>query len=157
MKKLGWNPGALQDMILRVLFVALLSGYAANVLCGQSCKDMEYGHQNQIDPKTIELRQVRGTAVDPSGHGMWQLCAGIFTEEEHKLVRYGQSDSNGVFVVDTNGLPDGKYRLVVQADGLCPANQQIRIKMHSRQKKSVVIHMEGRGIDSCSYVELSKK
>lgn len=59
--------------------------------------------------------------------------------------------------MDTNGLPDGEYRLVGQDAGFCPANQIIRIKPRSSQKRLLVVHMNVRGIDACSYVELSKK
>jgi hypothetical protein len=82
---------------------------------------------------------------------------GIFTEPAHKLVRYAQSDNNGVFAVDTKGLPDGEYRLVGQVTGFCPANAILTIKSHSRKKQSLVMRMNVRGIDSCSYVGLAKK
>jgi hypothetical protein len=118
---------------------------------------MAYGHENQIDPKPIELRQVQGAALDPNGTVIPYLCVGIFSEPEHKLLRYTQSDNKGTFAVDTNGLPDGEYRLIGQVDGFCPANAIIRIKSYSHQKKPVKVHMNVRGIDTCSYVELSKK
>lgn len=129
----------------------------ANALVGQVCKEMAYAHENQIDPKPIELRQVQGTGLAPDGTLIPQLCVGIFTEPEHKLLRCSQSDNKGAFAVDTNGLPDGEYRLVGQVIGLCPANAIIRFRSHSHQKKQVVLHMNVRGIDSCSYAELSKK
>ncbi len=146
-----------RNWILRAAFSVALLGSSANSLFGQGCKEMAYAHENQIDPKPIELRQVQGTAVDPNGTAIPQLCVGIFTEPAHKLVRYAQSDNNGVFAVDTNGLPDGEYRLVGQVTGLCPANAILTIKSHSRRKKSLVLHMNVRGIDSCSYVGLEKK
>jgi hypothetical protein len=144
-------------LILRLLLSGVLFGCSATALVGQVCKEMAYGHENQIDPKPIELRQVQGTGLDPSGTVAPQLCVGIFSEPEHKLLRYAQSDDKGAFTVDTNGLPDGEYRLVGHASGFCPANAIIRIKSHSHQKKAVIVHMNVRGIDTCSYVELGKK
>jgi len=118
---------------------------------------MVYSHENQIDPKTIELRRIQGTAVDPNGMVIPQLCVGIFTESEHKLMRYTQSDDTGVFVVDTNGLPDGDYRLVGKIVGFCPANAMLRIKSHTHKKRRLLLRMNVRGIDSCSSVGLDKK
>jgi len=139
-----------------VLGVALV-GCSANALFAEPCKEMVYRHENQIDLKPIELRQVQGTALDPNGTVMPQLCVGIFTEPEHKLLRYSQTDDDGVFAADTHGLPDGEYRMVVEATGFCPANAIIRIKSHSRKKKLLVIHMNARGLDTCSFVESVKK
>lgn len=115
---------------------------------------MVYDHQNQIDPKPIELRQVAGKVIDPSGVLMPQTCVGIFTEAEHLLERYTQADQNGRFAI--NDLPDGKYRLVGQSLGFCPANAQIIVKAKSHHRKPVVVHMNVHGIDDCSYVDTSK-
>jgi hypothetical protein len=64
---------------------------------------MAYSHENQIDAKPIELPRIRGTAIDSSGTAIPQLYVGIFNEPEHKLLRYSQTDSNGAFVLNTNG------------------------------------------------------
>jgi hypothetical protein len=116
---------------------------------------MVYGHQNQIDPKPIELRQVVGKVIDPNGVVMPLACVGIFTESEHSRLRFIQADKNGHFEI--NDLPDGKYRLVGQLPGFCPANAQITVKSKSHHRNTVVVHMNVRGIDDCSYVDTSKK
>jgi hypothetical protein len=117
---------------------------------------MLYQHQNQIDPKAIELGQVRGTGLDPTGVAIPRLCIGIFSEPEHKLLRFVQGDNNGVFALDTNGLPNGDYRLVVQAIGFCPANAIIRINSRSHGKRSLVAQMRLSAIDTCSFIEIRK-
>jgi hypothetical protein len=117
---------------------------------------MVYRHQNQIDPRPIEIRQVRGTAVDPDGVAIPQFCVGVFSETEHKLLRYAASDSNGAFALQTSGLPDGEYRVVVDVVGFCPANAIIRINSRSRRKKALVAHMRVSEVDACSFVEASK-
>ena len=136
---------------------ALLLGCSVGTLRGQTCKEMEYRDRNQIDPSPIELREVRGTAIDPTGYSVAKLCIGIFTEAEHKLMRFAQSDDNGGFALDTSRLADGDYRLVGQVNGFCAANQKIKIKLHSHQKRPLVVHMNVAGVDSCSYVELKRK
>ncbi len=141
------------DWILRAVLGATLLGCGANTLSAQACKDMPYLHQNRFDPKPIELGQVQGTAVDQNGSVLTQLCVGLFTGPDHTLVRYAQSDSKGLFRVDTKGLPDGEYRLVGQLLGFCPANAIIDVKSHSHQRKPLVVHMNLAGTDTCSYVE----
>jgi hypothetical protein len=142
----------MKDWILAPVLGAMLLSCGANTLYSQTCKDMPYLHQNKFDPKPIELSQVQGTAVDQNGTLLTQLCVGIFAGPDHTLVRYAQSDSKGVFLVDTKGLPDGEYRLVGQLIGFCPANAIIEIKPRSRHKKPLVVHMNLPGTDTCSYV-----
>lgn len=142
MKMLGWIAVALSVVV---------------PLRAQSCKTMLYEHRNQIDPPTIELRQVEGKVTDSTGIAIPRVCIGIFTEAEHKLVRYTESDANGFFQLDTEGLPDADYRLVGQYDGFCPANAKIRRKSKSHRKKVLAIHMKVAAIDTCSYVEMEKK
>src|SRR5271157_1853130 len=142
------------------ILLAVVSGVllgSANVLFAQECKNMAYLLQNHFDPKPIDLRQVQGTAVHRNGTALQQLCVGIFTASELTLVRYAQSDSNGIFSVDTNGLPDGEYRLVGELMGFCPANAIINIKSNSSHKEPLVVHMNLPGIDPCSYVKRAKK
>ena len=134
-----------------IVIFAVWSCCAVQSARGQDCKDMEYGHENQIDPKTIEVGQLTGRAIDARGSPIPHFCVGLFTESEHKLVRYVTADDNGSFTLDTKDLPDGEYRLVGRADGLCPANQRLRVKPHSHRTKTLVAHMIVRGIDICSY------
>lgn len=115
---------------------------------------MQYAHRNQIDPKPISLREVKGTATDPSGVPF--TCVGIFTDEVHRVLRYAQTDENGAFNVDVKGLPDGTYRLVAQAEPLCPANAQIKLHSHSFRQKKLEVHMRPPGIDVCSWIEVAK-
>jgi hypothetical protein len=144
------------NWILKALLCTALLGCYGNALFGQSCEQMVYMHQNQIDPKPIELRQIRGTGVDPNGISIPQLCIGIFSEPEHTLLRFAQADNNGVFALETNGLPDGEYRLVIQVIGFCPANAIIQIKSRSHRKKSLVAKMRPQAVDDCSFIEVSR-
>ena len=61
---------------------------------------MPYLHQNRFDPKPLELEDVRGIAVDQNGNVMAQVCVGLFSEPDHQLLRYAQSDNEGAFTVD---------------------------------------------------------
>jgi hypothetical protein len=117
---------------------------------------MAYGHENQIDPSPIELRQVKGKVLDPSGIAMPQVCVGIFTEPKHKLIRYTQTDETGLFALDMTSLPEGEYRFVGQVPYFCPANALIRNKSRSHHKTTIVVHLNVRGIDTCSYVERAR-
>jgi hypothetical protein len=147
-EELGW--------ILRTAVVSYSLVFSGQSLHGQNCKEMAYGHENQIDPRPIELRQVKGKVLDPSGTAMPQVCVGIFTEPEHKLIRYAQTDETGLFAMNMTGLPDGEYRFVGQVPHSCPANALIRSKSRSHHKTTLVVHTNVRGIDSCSYVERAR-
>ena len=129
----------------------------ATAVSAQACSNMPYLHQNKFDPEPIELRHVQGTAADQNGAPVAQLCVGLFSAQQHELVRYAQSDAKGAFSLDTKGLPHGEYRLVGQLLGFCPANAIIDINSHSPQKKPLVIHMNLPGTDTCSTVQVSKK
>jgi hypothetical protein len=145
------------NWMFKALLCALLFGCCGHASFSQSCGQMAYLNQNQIDYRLGELGQIRGTGVDPDGITIsHQLCVGIFSESEHKLLRFGQGDDNGVFVLETNGLPDGEYRLVIQVIGFCPANAIIRIKARSRKKRSLVARMRPSAIDTCSSIEVRK-
>jgi Carboxypeptidase regulatory-like domain len=133
--------------------VVLVSG--AQSLLGQDCKEVVYANEKQVETMLIELRKVSGTVIDPLKVVIPQSCLGIFTEADHRLLKYVQADNNGYFQID--GLPDGEYRLVGQSPGFCPANARIRIKSHTRKKRVLVVHMNPRGIHCGSYADLSKK
>ena len=117
---------------------------------------MPYLHQNRFDPKPLELEDVRGIAVDQNGNVMAQVCVGLFSEPDHQLLRYAQSDNEGAFTVDTKGLPDGQYRLVGQFVGFCPANAVVNIDSRSQKKRLLEVHMNLPGTSTCSYVKVKK-
>ena len=117
---------------------------------------MPYLHQNRFDPKPLELEGVRGIAVDQNGNVMAQLCVGLFSEPDHQLLRYAQSDNKGAFTVETKGLPDGQYRFVGQLVGFCPANAVVNINSRSQKKKLLEVHMSLPGTTTCSYVKVRK-
>ena len=148
MKELGW--------ILRTVAVSYSLVYSAQSLHGQNCKEMAYGHENQIDPSPIELRRVEGKVLDPSRTAIPHVCVGIFTEPEHNLIRYSETDETGLFALDLARLPEGEYRFVGQVPYFCPANALIRNKSRSHHKTTIVVQMNVRGIDTCSYVERAR-
>jgi hypothetical protein len=124
---------------------------------GQPCSDMPYLHQNQLDREPIELSEVQGTAVDQNGKAVAQLCMGIFTMDQRKLLRFAQTDSHGNFTIDTKGLVDGTYRLMGYFIGFCPANAIITIHSHPLAKKPLAVRMNVPVNPDCSTIEVSKK
>jgi hypothetical protein len=140
--------------------VALLPQTQQNTPAAQtpkSCENMPYLHQNQFDLAPIGLGEVRGTVVDKNGVALTEVCVGVFSEPDHKLLRYGRSDGNGGFSVDTKGLPDATYRLVGQLIGFCPANAILNVDSHSKGKQRLVIKMKLDGAETCSTVNVQKK
>ncbi len=145
---MSWRSAARVALRICTVLVALLcSGHHA--LSG-SCKEVEYTNANQIDYGPIKVGLLRGQAIDSAGVPVPQVCIGVFTETEHKLVTTVGVDENGRFQIPD--LPSGRYRLVSQALGFCPANARIRVKRGFRKGKPLVVHMRPRGIDDCSYV-----
>jgi hypothetical protein len=143
--------------VLRLLLaVTIVSGFAP-LLSAQdasaACKDVKYEHQNQIDSPVLRVAIVRGTGSDPQGVVIPNLCVGIFTETEHKLVAAVGTNDNGAFEV--KDVPPGNYRLVAQYAGFCPANVRIRVQP-GRGKNRLILHMKPASIDRCSYGELAK-
>jgi hypothetical protein len=136
--------------ILKLSLFVLFLGTGQPAVAQQPCSGTPYLHQNKFDPKPIELAQLTGTVVDHNGAALPQLCVGLFSPQDHRLLRYAQADSQGAFTLDTKGLPDGEYRLVGQLLGFCPANAIIDINSHFRQKKPLVVHMNLPGNSACS-------
>jgi hypothetical protein len=144
--------------VLRLFLAVTIAGGVAPLLSAQdastACKDVKYEHQNQIDSPVLRVAIVRGTASDPQGVAIPNLCVGIFTETEHKLVAANATNDNGAFEV--KHVPPGNYRLVAQYAGLCPANIRIRVQPRSRRKKRLIVYMKPASIDSCSYGALAR-
>jgi hypothetical protein len=147
----------LNSLLLRIAVYTFVIVCASPASFGQNCQTMPYLHQNKFDPQPIELTRLHGRAVDENGSPVAQLCVGIFSEPDHKLLRYAQSDDNGKFRVDTKALPDGEYRLVGYITGFCPANAILTINSHAQHKEPLVVHMNLPGTVDCSYVQLREK
>lgn len=110
-----------------------------------------YEDNNQVDYGPLIVQEVKGMVTDPAS-AVSQACVGIFTEKDHKIVATTESDANGNFSLQS--VQPGVYRLVVAANPLCAANVRLRVVKHQKKKQVLQVHMEPRGLDSCSYVDL---
>ena len=139
----------------RYSLLAILCLFIIGPLYGQrphsTCQGMLYEHYNQVD-YTLRVSSVSGIAKDIEGFEVRGACAGIFTENDKKLVAAKGTTLDGHFEID--GLPNGRYRLVVSGEGWCAANALIILKNKSRRGKGLVAVMRTRGIDDCSWIEL---
>ncbi|WP_390905474.1 carboxypeptidase-like regulatory domain-containing protein [Occallatibacter riparius] len=113
---------------------------------------VEYENHNQIDYGPLVVQDVKGTITDPEQGAVQKVCVGVFTETDHNLVAATESDANGRFSLQ--GVPPGRYRLVVKADPLCAANVPLRVVKNQRKKQVLRVHMRPHGMDSCSYADL---
>jgi hypothetical protein len=113
---------------------------------------MPYENHNQIDYGPLRIGSLEGTVKDIQGVEIRGACIGVFTETDRRLLVTTQSDDTGHFNIA--GLPNGDYRLVISADGLCAANVRIVFKNGSRRKQRLVTKMRPTGIDACSWIEL---
>lgn len=110
---------------------------------------VEYENHNQVDYGPLVLRRLTGRAVDPSSVPMPGGCIGLFAEDRHQLLATVSADENGNFAFPQ--IAPGRYRLVARFDGFCAANVRLRIVRGRRAGRKLVLHMEGGGIDKCSY------
>jgi hypothetical protein len=116
---------------------------------------MSYESHNQIDPKPLRLKTIRGLAIDEQGVAVWNLCLGLFAEKDRKLIVSIRAGEDGRF--DLKDIPPGEYRLVAKSPGFCTANVPLRVgSRSSRSKTELVLHMNVTGIDKCSYGDLAK-
>jgi hypothetical protein len=144
--------GALRRL---VVFTCMAVGIAALSADGQidggaSAQDC-YENDNQIDPTPLKVSQIHGAVIDPYKVVVPHVLVLLFTEQDHRLIAKTLSDSEGHFSLAKP--KNGRYRLVVKLYGLCPANVPITVRTWI-DKKQIVVHMNVRSIDSCSYAEL---
>jgi len=112
----------------------------------------EYENNNQADYGPLVIQKVKGAIKDVGQVAVPKACVAVFTEKEHKLLATTESDANGKFSLD--GLPPGRYRLVVKSDPLCAANVPLRVVKRGKRNEILQVHMKPRGLDSCSYADL---
>ena len=139
----------------RMFLVLIISFVVSPVVLAQgsekSCRDsMGYENRNQIEYKALLLGGVSGIAVDSDSVAMPQVCLGLFTERDHRLIKTVTTDEQGRF--EFHGVASGRYRLVAKYSGFCPANTLLQIKGRKTHRgKTLVIHMELLRPDRCSY------
>lgn len=134
-----------------VLFTFALLGTA---LCQQSPRaaaspELTYENHNQVDYGPLRIAKLRGTAEDSQGVPVPDALVLLFSEKEHTLIAQSKSDSKGAFGLE--GIRGGRYRLVLKYDGFCSANVPVDLKLRSRRKRDLIVHMRPAGIDECSY------
>jgi len=113
------------------------------------CKTLSYENRNQVDYGPLRMAIIGGTAEDSQRVPIPDVCVGVFTEVDHKLVAVVSTDQRGRF--ELKGIPEGTYRLVVKYEGFSPANAKVRIE-HSRRNKLLTVQMRPTGLDSGSVV-----
>lgn len=107
---------------------------------------MSYDNRNSIDYGPLNLRSLRGKAVDPNGVPVPE-CVGLFTESDHKLIAATATLANGESRM--KDAPAGYYRLVAKYPPFGAANARVRL---GRGAASVILRMRPVGVDTTSYV-----
>jgi hypothetical protein len=124
----------------------------------QPCpKQIEYhsGGGMEISPK-VSLRIVEGQAIDSVGATVPNVCVGLFTRKEKRFVAQTFTDEKGNFRFSK--IPKGNYFLVARYGNdaaFCPLSVEVsRVSFPFGglfRRNRLVLHMEGWGIDVCSY------
>jgi Carboxypeptidase regulatory-like domain len=108
-----------------------------------------YVDENQTDPAPLKLREVEGSVVGLGGDGIQRASVSLFNELGHTLVATALSDKDGKF--HFNKVDKGAYRLVVRVPGLCTANVPLVVESSLLAHRKVVVTMQAKDIDTCSY------
>jgi hypothetical protein len=139
-----------------ITVMSLVFALIGTSLCQQSPRaaspELIYENHNQIDYGPLRIAKLSGIAKDLQGTPVPDVLVLLFSEKEHTLIAQSKSDSKGAFGLE--GIRGGRYRLVLKYDGFCSANVPVDLKLTSRRKRSLVVHMRPAGIDECSYGEL---
>lgn len=130
---------------------SFLIGVAAAQSFNPCDSGITFVDRNMID-YTVKVRRVRGSVIDPSGIAVPKGCIALFNADHSKLLQTVEASLNGEFTI--NGVKNGDYWLVVQDPqrAFCPAAARVRLRRLLRRSK-IIVHMEGAGIDQCSYCE----
>jgi hypothetical protein len=139
---------------MTVLFKAvcvaiLLSGtLLAQGGSGACDSTVQFVDRNMVD-YTIRVRAIRGKVVD--GVGVSRACLALFNSDHSKLLQVVEATDSGEFTA--KDVKSGDYWLVVRdsQNALCPASA--RLKLRSMSRRTLVVNMRARGIDSCSFCE----
>lgn len=136
-----------------VLFICTLVvqiGYAQSKV---GCKDSAtYENRNQVDPSLLTVTKLSGVAEDKDKVPIPDVCLGLFTGKEHKLVAQASTNADGYFRFGP--VSPGHYRLVARYGTFCSSNTTIRVVSNAPKNKGavrIVLHMMPAGTDLCSY------
>jgi hypothetical protein len=116
-----------------------------------NCEAIAYADRNQFDYGPLRIAAVRGFARDSQGIAIPQVCLGVFTESDHRLVASGQTDQDGHF--ELKRVAKGDYRLVAQYDSFAPANAKLRVG-GLWTGKALEVQMRPAGLDSGSSIRV---
>jgi hypothetical protein len=105
--------------------------------------------ENQPDPAPLKLRDLEGVVRGLGGDPMSMASVALFTEQGHALVASTTSNKDGKFKF--NKVDKGLYRVVVRVPGLCPANVPIVLEGSLLAHHKLVVTMQAKDIDTCSY------
>jgi hypothetical protein len=108
-----------------------------------------YVDENEKDPAPLKVGEVAGKISGLGGDGMSGIPISLFTEEGHTLIATVVSDKNGKYRF--NKIGKGLYRVVAQVPGLCPANIPIKVDATLLARHRLMITMQPKDIDTCSY------
>jgi hypothetical protein len=140
-------------MNLKVLFPIALAGFLlagrASVAQIAAADAPSYVNENPTDSAPLKLREVQGSVRGLGGEGMPRVSVSLFAEEGHALIATVQSDKDGKFRFEK--VEKGRYRVVVRAAGLCPANVPIVVESSLLARRKIIVTMQAKDIDTCSY------
>lgn len=101
----------------------------------------------------LEVKRIRGLAVDPTATVIPGIALGLYTESEpHRLLAAATTDEKGKFDFGKS-IPPGDYRLIAKYPGLCTANVPIQLSRKGSGKE-IQLRMQSPALGGCSTASL---
>ena len=135
--------------LVMLLVVARVGAGQTGAMAGAAANAPAYVDENSPDPAPLKLDAVVGKVQGLGGDAISRASVALFTEDAHALLASMMTDKDGKFHFDKVGK--GLYRVVARVDGLCTANVPIKIESSMLEHKKLVITMQPKDIDTCSY------
>ena len=109
-----------------------------------------YVDENGTDPAPLKLDGLSGKVQGLGGDPMPRAVVSLFTERApHILVASVNSDRDGKFKFDK--VDKGFFRVIARIDGFCTANIPVKIESSMLAHHELLITMQAKDIDTCSY------
>lgn len=132
-----------------LLTIGLLGMLAAAPARAAQTAAPAYADENQTDPAPLKLTGVEGQVRGLGGDAMSRASVALFTDNGHALVATAMTDKDGKF--HFNKVEKGLYRVVARVEGLCTANIPILVESSLLAHHRLVITMQAKDVDRCSY------
>ena len=138
-----------KTFLLTIGLMSLLAAASARAAQDAAAATPAYADENQTDPAPLRLNAVEGAVRGLGGAPMSRASVSLFAENGHALVATAMTGKDGKFHFEK--IDKGFYRIVARVDGLCTANIPIEVGSSLLEHHRLIITMQAKDLDRCSY------